>query len=559
MAAYASPTARHCAEQSEMLRTMSISLRQLLALGHLPGHVVLAGSSGLDTTVQAVVPGSSIRALKESGAGQLIVFADGQFALDAPTADLAIRFCASAGVAGLITTPASHPVALSTLRLADKHHIPLITSESLDQAAVVTKLESEVRAPEITGARRTAAVLRQLSPHTSDATHVLAVLDGELGVSVALLDAEGRRVAGDDTLDWTQLAGPVTGVLGSPHPVGYTHDTGEGDKLVVHPVVLPPSQRAGLWFAALVRADNSAILAPARQCLEIGAWGFTTHLATRSLKTEIEGRQRALLLGEILDSAESPSRHTIERATVLGWRLSGWHTVVHVTTAGAATAITPSGLAGDLAATLASAGIEAPVVDRPDGWMFWVTDETTRDSAALEALARSVRAVLLTIEAEHEDLRLCAGIGLPSHGSTGLEGSLREARKASLLARARQTMGAVERTDPIGLRRMLLAWYAHEPARDIATEVLQPLRDADPTGQLSRTLGCFLDHESSIATTAAVLGVHRNTVVHRLGRIRGVLGVDLSDPNDRLAAHLATRAEQFPINSEHVPGAPDLD
>jgi hypothetical protein len=540
-----------------MLRAMSISLRQLLALGHLPGHTVLAGSSGLDTPVQAVVAGSSVRALKLSGAGQLIVFADGQLSLDAPSADLAIRYCASAGVAGLITTPARHPVALSTLRLADKHRIPLITLQSLDQAATVTALEADVRAPEIAGARRTAAVLRQLSPHTSDAAHVLAVLHGELGLPVALLDAEGRRVAGDDTLDWARLSRPVTRVLGAPHPAEHVHGSGAGDQLVVHPVVLPPSQRAGLWFAALVSAHNSANLASARQCLAIGAWGFTAHLATRSLKTEVEGRQRALLLGEILDNAESPSRHTVERATLLGWRLSGWHTVVHVTTAGATPAIAPTGLTGDLTAALASAGIEAPVVDRPDGWMFWVTDESARDSTGLEKLARSVRSALLNIEAEQEDLRLCAGIGLPAQGTTGLEGSLREARKASLMARARQTMGAVERTDPIGLRRMLLAWYAYEPARDIATEVLQPLRDADPTGELSRTLSCFLDHESSITTTAAILGIHRNTVVHRLGKIRTVLGVDLSDPNDRLAAHLATRAEHLP--TDHKQPQVELD
>jgi len=39
-----------------------------------------------------------------------------------------------------------------------------------------------------------------------------------------------------------------------------------------------------------------------------------------------------------------------------------------------------------------------------------------------------------------------------------------------------------------------------------------------------------------------VLGVHRNTVSDRIARVERLLGVDLSDPETRLALHLATRA-----------------
>ncbi|HEY2041312.1 MAG TPA: helix-turn-helix domain-containing protein [Jatrophihabitans sp.] len=529
---------------------MSISLRQLLTLGHLPGHSVLAGASGLSAPVHAVVPGTTVRALKEPAEGRLVVFAAGQLPLDDPNADLAIRFCASSGIVGLITTPPKHPVALSTLRLADKYGIALITAGSVDQAATVTALEADVRAPEVTGAHRLTAVVRQLSPHSSDAPQVIAVLRSELRLPLALLDSEGHRVEGDESVDWEQLTSRLKDVLDSSHPTERVHDAPDGAQLILHPVVLPTSQRAGLWFAAVVEADNSAMVDPVRHCLAIGAWGFTAHLATRSLMTEVEGRQRALLLGEILDNAESPSRQTVERATVLGWRLSGWHTVVHLATAGGTLSVAPAGFAADLEAALAAAGIVAPVVERPDGWMLWVTEEIALDSADQERLARIVRQALLSIESEHDGLRMCAGVGLPAQGSIGLGNSLREARKASLLARANQTMAAVERTDPIGLKRMLLGWYSYGPARDIAAEVLEPLRAADPTGELNRTLGCFLDYESSIATTAAVLGVHRNTVLHRLTKIRTLLGVDLSDPNDRLAAHLATRAEQLPQEPE---------
>ena len=50
-----------------------------------------------------------------------------------------------------------------------------------------------------------------------------------------------------------------------------------------------------------------------------------------------------------------------------------------------------------------------------------------------------------------------------------------------------------------------------------------------------------LDAESSLAETAAVLGIHRNTVSARITKIQQLLGVDLTNPNERLALHLACR------------------
>ncbi|MER5394466.1 helix-turn-helix domain-containing protein [Saccharopolyspora sp. NPDC002686] len=55
-------------------------------------------------------------------------------------------------------------------------------------------------------------------------------------------------------------------------------------------------------------------------------------------------------------------------------------------------------------------------------------------------------------------------------------------------------------------------------------------------------MAAYLDAESSIAETAAVLGVHRNTVAARIERIERLLAVDLHHRDERLALHLACRA-----------------
>jgi purine catabolism regulator len=89
--------------------------------------------------------------------------------------------------------------------------------------------------------------------------------------------------------------------------------------------------------------------------------------------------------------------------------------------------------------------------------------------------------------------------------------------------------------------RLVRGWLPDGPAREVVARLIDPIRLADPTGQLVSTLRTFLDHESNLSATAAVLHVHRNTAIQRMQRIRSLLEVDLDDPNDRLALRLALR------------------
>ncbi len=76
--------------------------------------------------------------------------------------------------------------------------------------------------------------------------------------------------------------------------------------------------------------------------------------------------------------------------------------------------------------------------------------------------------------------------------------------------------------------------------RDSAESLLAPLIARGP--DLIETLTAYLDHESGIAATADALGLHRNTVSTRVARAQELLGLDLADPETRLAVHLACRA-----------------
>jgi DNA-binding PucR family transcriptional regulator len=58
------------------------------------------------------------------------------------------------------------------------------------------------------------------------------------------------------------------------------------------------------------------------------------------------------------------------------------------------------------------------------------------------------------------------------------------------------------------------------------------------------TLRTYLELESSVSSTAAALGIHRNTVTHRINRIEQLLATSLARADERLVLQLACRVLQ---------------
>lgn len=114
-----------------------------------------------------------------------------------------------------------------------------------------------------------------------------------------------------------------------------------------------------------------------------------------------------------------------------------------------------------------------------------------------------------------------------------------------MVAQAAGGRAGVQHIDALGVRRILLGWYASESFAAFASSLLAPVVDSDADGQLLATLETYLDSESSATLTATALGVHRNTVINRVDRLRTLLTVDLDDPEERLAVQLACRVAKL--------------
>ncbi|WP_277454903.1 helix-turn-helix domain-containing protein [Janibacter sp. DB-40] len=91
--------------------------------------------------------------------------------------------------------------------------------------------------------------------------------------------------------------------------------------------------------------------------------------------------------------------------------------------------------------------------------------------------------------------------------------------------------------DALGVTRLLGGRAADELVEAVRTPAATALLDGPE--ELLETAWVYLEEAGSVASTAARLGLHRQSVYHRIHRIEALTGLDLSRGRDRLELHLA--------------------
>jgi DNA-binding PucR family transcriptional regulator len=133
------------------------------------------------------------------------------------------------------------------------------------------------------------------------------------------------------------------------------------------------------------------------------------------------------------------------------------------------------------------------------------------------------------------------GVGRLSTGVQGIRHSHQEARQALMLGRRLHGPGHVTAFDDLGIYRLIFAAEQLPELRTFQDEALGNLLayDTQHGSNLIQTLDAFFAANCSPKEAAALLQVHRNTVLYRLDRIADITGVDLNAPDVRLRLHLA--------------------
>lgn len=523
---------------------MSPTVAQLLASGVLNETEVVGGRHGLGRRVRSVSACTTLSRLSSLAPDTVAVFGPEDSNIEDLDAETAIRIATGVGLVGLIfISEAPRHALVTTRRLADKLGIPIVVGKSLSVGDVVERLDYMARFPELGIARALQEFIRRLPLVGHSPERLLGAVSDQLSCTVSVVDAYGSHVRGSTE---TGVTSPqILDHLQSPRPSGRSMEGPGGATFVVEPVAISRDGPANLWLIATLTASTEERIDLARHLLAVSAWPLATELLQRSLTAEREGRQRSMLLTEVVEHSSAPPRQTVERATALGWRLSGWHTAISI-----ASRDSGADARGNLAARVIEDGLKlhglvADLVERPEGWVFWTTTEVEPMAEDSGKIVRRVRDALEWVASEVPSASLAAGVGLPFEGADGIRASIQEAESACLLARTRSDTVAVEHSDATSVRRLLIGYYSNRPLRDVATHLMAPLHKADTSGELARTLTAFLDNNSSATATAKVLDVHRNTVLNRLDKITALLELDFSDPEDRLAAQLAVHLAEL--------------
>jgi sugar diacid utilization regulator len=510
-----------------------VTLRQLLRLEELRDCVITgpAGDTSLDRAVRDVVVVAELGVRAAIPEGALVVAPYRKSA--GYMAELLLRKADTSGAVGVALIGAGR-LMLTTHRLAERIGMPLLAIPGGDPVDLAWRLSRQVHDPEGRAAQILPNVLRRLRTPLTRPEGLIAILDGELGGTSAVLSSDGAM-----------LAGEVTGDIPSSvpdRPIPQQSDL-DGCSVLWAPVFVDDVRRPGLWLVTRLPVAHPAWTEAALHALTAAALALAGWMVRQRLAGERDARDRSTLLAELLDTAPAIPGHVAERAVRAGWRLDGWHVGVLIRVAAETAAIVR--LTGRVTEALQDHGLSGPLVERADGWSFWTTEDREPPSASHREMTNQVRAALDSIAG---DTDAAAGVGRPYPGPGGIAATLREAREACLFAgTGRRTgpgqRGRVEHVDELGVRRVLADWYHAEAFRSYARTLLSPLLNSGED-QLLETLSTYLERESSASSTAAALGVHRNTIGYRISRIERLLSMSLARADERLVLQLACRVLQ---------------
>ena len=510
-----------------------VSVRHVLALARLSTASVLGGSGSEGKTVAHVRLAPEGRHPSGDYKATAVVMDGVRLAGDNYLVDLTLRWMTDAGAPLLIVVRPGHEIGLSSRRLADKVGIALVVVDD-DILELADQIREVVEAPTRIMSRAIVEAVDRLARVSSSqgVTACLDAVDSTLNSVSTLVGLEGEVIAGAE----------LEPSLGARDRITVPVTTVVGDRVrLVQPVTLARGERPTFWLVVQGTSPTRAWESVTARVARLAGSYIATRLISTRLEQERDARVRLGALNAIVALTDRPNASLLQQIGTLGWKTDGWCTAVHLRIGGNADPLRVLALTDEMRRLLADADVVGPLVERPDGWTCWLVSGTEPASISFGELVVRFRRALQGFAADREGMRVYAGIGRPYSGLLGLKKSLAEAQEAATIAQASGIRTAVQHIDELGVQRILVGWYTSEEFGDFARTLLRPVINIDKDEDLLRTLGVFLDNESSPTATSDMLGLHRNTVVKRMTRIRQVLSVDLDDPDQRLAVQLACR------------------
>jgi purine catabolism regulator len=540
-----------------------ITVEDVIALALPSGTTVAAGAPGLGREVTwATRIRSSPPAFGHVAGGELVLLPvsvlpelDERLQLDG-----AVRRLAGLGVAAVAILGA---IDKSARAAADEVGLPLLALPKgaelgvleRDAARLITERRREVQ-------HRGQEVLRQLmdlaiaGEPLGDIVQELARIGGR---SVALEGRDGRILtyhptgrtapARDAVETMTQRDRPLvarwlrTTAEASPaDPPTATYDLDNAWSRVVAPVI----GRDGLLGSVSLIVPRGRATPEDAQVTGRGAAACAVVLAREQAAATVRREVELHVLDEVLDGNLRSETTLLQQARRLGHDLLAPHVAMVARVEHATTGPVRAGSADDRWDGLEEAVSRAAATR--NGKSLWRIRNNSAEfllpvdaSGDERRLAETLRDDLRAIVKVGPDGAVSLGVGTMRDGLLGIRRSHGEARQALQLGRRLHGPGHLTLFGDLGVYRVIFAAEHLPELGDLYHQTLGQLLayDRQNNAGLVSTLEAFFAANGSPKDASERLGVHRNTVLYRLDRIREITGYDLDDAGVRLRLQLA--------------------
>ncbi|MDV6270646.1 hypothetical protein [Rhodococcus globerulus] len=219
----------------------------------------------------------------------LVVFTRGAIRAEHLSTDLAIRLAHSTGASALVMEASTQAIPLATEILADRLSIPLISIESMDAGVIVAACDEYVRAPEISALRIVTDAVNRFRTPPGNAQQLISALNRTIQADTAMIDAEGRLVAGAEHCH--ALAGMAEGrsLISATQPRPGSFITDDCESVVLQPIQIAHGS-ANIWLVAVKATCPSFLLDAIMQAMSVAALSYSVLLASRTAHIERESR-----------------------------------------------------------------------------------------------------------------------------------------------------------------------------------------------------------------------------------------------------------------------------
>ena len=314
--------------------------------------------------------------------------------------------------------------------------------------------------------------------------------------------------------------------------------------------VVPVRAGADMLALLVVGVDEEKVGGEGRlRALEHGSTVLALELSKERAAAEVERRLRGDLVEEVLaggmehDEAERIAR----QAERLGHRLPqrAWVVVLEADDDKTEAALAARGqqdrLDGALNGLIRSRMQGALTLVRSASAVFLIPDELAADLASVEKLAAQVLAAAGPVMKPGSG---SVGIGNLANGVGELARSHLEARQSLRLTRRAGGRARVASYRSLGAFRLLLEVQSPEALSRFVTELLGPLLQYAQSRDtpLLETLEALSAARWIRRAAARNLGIHINSMTYRVERIEALTGLQLDDPETRVAISIALRA-----------------